>query len=442
MAAPPRPLAGAWDLNASTPDWAWIRPLPGGVPVDVGFAAACDLVQLPPSKSHAQRMLLLAALLPGVHDIHGIDTGLDVQATLRAVRALGAGADEDGDRVRIRGLGAAAGSLRGAIHCGENGTLLRTIGTIVPALGGSVVLDAAPGLRRRPVEPLLTAWQAMGIQHAGDWPLTTRAPGALPLLPQRTDARVTTQVATGLLLAIALRGGGTLVVESPGSRDYLLVTTAVLRAFGFAVDLREAGADLTFAISGSAAVRRALQVPRDPSARAFVAALACMHGHPVPAALADMGACEHPDAGIDADLARLSVPGEVTLAGLAARPDSVPALACAAACRSGTTHLPGLAVLRVKESDRLEQLARGLTACGARCNIVDQGLSIAGPLQPASGPVTVECAPDHRIVMALALMGTVLPEGIRMPHPHCVAKSWPTFWAWLSRVAHVVRWDG
>jgi 5-enolpyruvylshikimate-3-phosphate synthase len=41
--------------------------------------------------------------------------------------------------------------------------------------------------------------------------------------------------------------------------------------------------------------------------------------------------------------------------------------------------------------------------------------------------------------MALALLGTVLPAGIRLTHAACVAKSWPTFWDWLARVAQVER---
>ena len=409
------------------------------MPPDLGFGAVHDLAQLPPSKSHAQRMLLLAAFVPGVHKLRGIGAGLDVQATLRAIRALGATAEERGDVVHVRGIDCGAKPLQARVHCAENGTLLRSLGVIVPALGGAVALDADEALRRRPLQPLLDAWQALGVVHGTDWPLSTVAPAVPPALPQRVDGRVTTQVATGLLLALALRGGGSLVVESPGSRDYLQVTAAVLRDFGFAVDVRAQGADLAFAVRGAATRNAVLDVPRDPSARCFVLALAALQELAVPPVLAVADAAEHPDAAVDADFARLRAPGDIVLEGLAGRPDSVPALAVAAAFRRGTTHMPGLSVLRGKESDRLDQLARGITACGASCHIEDEGLVVTGPLAPPGAPAVVDCAPDHRIVMALALLGTVLPAGIRLTHAACVAKSWPTFWDWLTRVAQVER---
>lgn len=413
--------------------------MPGGVPHDLGFAAAGDLAQLPPSKSHAQRMLLLAALVPGVHELRGIGTGLDVQATLRAVRALGATVEERPDGVQVRGVDPSAQPLLARVHCAENGTLLRALGVIVPALGGAVALDADEALRRRPLQPLFDAWQALHVVRGTGWPLCTVAPPAPPVLPHRVDGSVTTQVATGLLLALALRGGGSLVVESPGSRDYLQVTAAVLRAFGFTVGVRAEGADLAVAIHGAAHRATVLDVPRDPSARCFVLALAALHGRAVPHALAVADAAEHPDAAVDGDFALLERAGDLVLRGLAARPDSVPALAVAAACREGDTHMPGLAVLRGKESDRLDQLARGLTTCGARCRVEDEGLVVTGPLVAPGTAMVVDCAPDHRIVMALALLGTVLPAGIRLPHAACVAKSWPSFWDWLARVARVER---
>ena len=420
----------------------WVRPRAGGVPADLGFTTDADLPQLPASKSHAQRMVLLAGMLDGEREIVGVGDSLDVRHALRAAAALGAEVLGHEDAVVVRGLPWRERPPRGVVACGENATLLRTLGTLVPALGGALELQADAGLQRRPHQPLFDTWRAMGIVHRSSWPLATASPRALPALPRGVDASLTTQVATGLVLALALRGGGALVVERPGSRDYLQVTARVLRDFGFEVTLRAVGQDLHVAVDGSATSKRKLVVPRDPSARAFVCSLAALHALPVPAVLRSLGALEHPDHGIDADLERLLGAGTVELSGLAARPDSVPALAVAAAARVGVTRMPHLAALRTKESDRLAQLEQGLRACGARCSVVGNGLVVEGPPRSPAGPVHVDCAPDHRIVMALALLGTVLPHGIRLPHADCVAKSWPSFWAWLGRVAHVAREPG
>lgn len=48
---------------------------------------------------------------------------------------------------------------------------------------------------------------------------------------------------------------------------------------------------------------------------------------------------------------------------------------------------------------------------------------------------------DHRVVVALALLGTVLPGGVALAHAEAAAKSWPGFFAWLGRVAEV-RYGG
>lgn len=428
---------------APVQDAVWVRPRVDGVPPHLGFPSPVDIGLLPSSKSHAQRMLLLASVLTGTHEFSGIGAGLDVAATLRAIQMLGADIAMADDRVRVVGIDAAQQPPVAEVDCAESGTLLRALGAIVPALGGAVSLHAAGGLRRRPLRALFEAWDAMGINHGKSWPLRTQMPVAPPRLPGRVDGSSTTQVATGLLLALAVRGGGTLVVESPGSRDYLQVTAQVLRGFGFAIESRPQGADLEFQVGARALRVGTHEVPRDPSARAFVAALAAMHRVPVPAAVAVAAAVEHPDADIDDDLLRLLAPGAITLGELAMRPDSVPAIACTAATRTGTTHMPGLATLRGKESDRLDQLARGLSACGARTLVVADGLVVNGPLpRSGSAPVVVDCAPDHRIVMALALLGTILPAGIVLPHASCVAKSWPAYWDWLGRVATVARGPG
>jgi hypothetical protein len=44
---------------------------------------------------------------------------------------------------------------------------------------------------------------------------------------------------------------------------------------------------------------------------------------------------------------------------------------------------------------------------------------------------------DHRVVMALALLGAVLPSGVVVDHAEAVSKSWPEYFAWLARCAEV-----
>src|SRR6185295_11817622 len=80
--------------------------------------------------------------------------------------------------------------------------------------------------------------------------------------------------------------------------------------------------------------------------------------------------------------------------------DEYPIFAVAAAAAKGTTRMTGLAELKVKESDRLAAIARGLRACGAKVAEVADGLEIEGANGALPGGTTVDAALDHRIAMA------------------------------------------
>jgi 3-phosphoshikimate 1-carboxyvinyltransferase len=115
-------------------------------------------------------------------------------------------------------------------------------------------------------------------------------------------------------------------------------------------------------------------------------------------------------------------------ADLADAPDAVPALAAVAALAPGETAIRGVAHLRHKESDRLTALAGELGRLGAEVRELPGGLRIRGGALRGG---EVDPRGDHRIAMALALIGLVVP-GIAVRDPGCVTKSYPTFWDDLS----------
>ncbi len=181
-----------------------------------------------------------------------------------------------------------------------------------------------------------------------------------------------------------------------------------------------------------------LAIPVDASARVFPLALAALHGMDGGLALPGIPGDPHPDWAVDGDLRSLAAAGEETLElrELASRPDCVPALAVVAANRPGFTRFLGLPALRKKESDRLAAMALGIEAAGATCAELPDGLIVEGPLVfPPGGPAALPTAPDHRVVMALSLLGTLGP--VLVQHSSAVAKSWPGFFDWLGRVAVV-----
>ena len=111
-------------------------------------------------------------------------------------------------------------------------------------------------------------------------------------------------------------------------------------------------------------------------------------------------------------------------------PDQVPTLAALAPFCRGTTELRGAAHLRLKESDRIAAMASELRRAGATAEERPDGLVVPGlwaSLPPPGDPVRIESWGDHRIAMAMTLVGLCRP-GLSIASPEVVAKSYPGFW--------------
>ncbi|MCB9871318.1 MAG: hypothetical protein H6837_15790 [Planctomycetes bacterium] len=398
-----------------------VAPLPHGVPADAGAP------ELPPSKSHAQRALCLAAFLPGDITVEGVPDGRDAAVLQRAL-------------VNWRA---------GPVDLEDNGTALRVLSVLVPLAGEACVLHGHARLRARGAAASLAFLRSCGALVDEGWPLRVDGRGVAWPSTLEVDARHTTQTASGVLLGAGVRLARAseprcVVIRAPTAPGYLAVTVEVLRTFGFAVALEEEGADLRVELHGYTAPvgEQRYRVPADPSSAVFVRTLLAMHGMSAPM---DAAPTAHPDARFDEDVQRLcgAAPGaEVELEGLRSRPDGFPCLAALAALRPGRTVLAGAPALRDKESDRIAAMARALEALGATCRELPDGLVVDGPLPEAHGAIRVPAPPDHRVVMAVALLGTRLPHGLEVENPEAVAKSWPRFFDWLGRVAVVERPDG
>ena len=82
-----------------------------------------------------------------------------------------------------------------------------------------------------------------------------------------------------------------------------------------------------------------------------------------------------------------------------------------------------------------------LSALGVTCTELPNGLVVEGPIPVHGSPVAVPTPDDHRVVMAVALLGTRIPGGIEIQNPEAADKSWPSYFDWLATVAEVT-WIG
>ena len=457
------------DSGSATPRAMRVTPRTAGI-------EASPLAGVPRSKSHTQRALLIGAARGGATTIRRPLVAIDTVTLATALTALGAPAARAGGSEHSAGetwtvTGGLKHGVVGRVDVEENGTALRTLSMVVPLCGGRLSLDARPGLRRRPHAGAWTTLRSWGARvQTEEWPVQIDGSSLVLPDPLQIDIANTTQFASGALLGLAARHRLGLPTPTAArlraARDpgYLELTASMLRASGFELETQtepataDRDAVVRCQLQGWQAVKPwTVDVPIDPSSATFAHVLAALHRHQnseaewhlQPArdrtARAEAGRAEtgepdpHPERAVVHDIRHLlgAPPGSrLELDGVSERPDAFPALAVLAAHRPHTTRFANLSVLRGKESDRIAAIERGLHACGVECDSTPDSLTVTGPIR-RRGPVVIPCPPDHRIVMAFALLGSVLDGGVEVDQPQAVQKSWPKFFEWLGAFATV-----
>lgn len=412
-------------------------------------------VRVPGDKSISHRALMFGGIASGETRITGLLEGEDVLRTGDAMRAFGARIDRSGGEWIVRGVG--NGCLlepEAPLDFGNAGTGSRlTMGLAgVYDMRTTFVGDAS--LSGRPMKRVLDPLRQMGVQveaAPGDrMPITLRGPRHAAPITYRVPM-ASAQVKSAVLLAGLNTPGITTVVEPVMTRDH---TEKMLAGFGAEIEVetyREGIRNIRIQGQGKLAGQTIL-VPGDPSSAAFplVAALVVPGSDIVienvlmnptrtglVATLIEMGAsielANRRDAGGEevadmrvrsSDLRGVSVPADRAPSMI----DEYPVLAVAAAFAEGETVMEGLEELRVKESDRLAAVARGLEANGVECRESEASLSVKGrPGGRGIGGGTVATHLDHRIAMAFLVMGLAAEKPVTVDDRAMIATSFPQF---------------
>lgn len=427
-------------------------------------------VIVPGDKSVSHRAALFALLASGPCRASGWLASADTLASLGAVAALGARVARHGDRIMVDASTAPAICLRRGgepllIDCANSGTTARLLCGLLagwlPPDGPGVVLDGDASLRGRPMSRVVEPLRAMGasIEWLGaEGRLPLRVRGAALRGVVHTLAVPSAQLKSALLLAGLHASGETIVDGGGDSRDH---TERLLAAMGAAPD-RGPGDRLTVRAPRGLAPYD-LAVPADPSTAAFfLVAAAMVPGSRLTVCGQALGpgrtgaldvlraagaqveirrtaAADDParepagDVSVGAGPLRAFTIGAAEVPGLV---DELPVLAVLATRCAGTTVISGAQELRVKESDRIALMARGLRALGADLEERPDGLVIHGPTVLRGGtptvPVLHETGGDHRIAMALAVAALVAAGDSALDDPDCVAVSFPGFFPTLA----------
>jgi len=417
-------------------------------------------VAVPGDKSISHRALMLGGLAVGESRVSGLLEGEDVLATARAMRALGAEVAREGKgdwRIAGSGVGGLAEPAV-TLDMGNAGTGARLLMGLVASHPITCQFTGDASLRARPMARIARPLERMGARFIARegcrLPLTVI--GAAEPLPIAYRLPVpSAQVKSAVLLAGLNAPGETRVIEPQPTRDH---SERLLRHFGASVrsEIGPDGARIIGVTGQPELTGREVVVPGDPSSAAFlVVAGLIVPGSRLTVAgvgvnplrtglhdtLAEMGASitianrreqggePVADLVVEAgDLRGVEVPA----ARAPTMIDEYPILAVAAACAEGETLLRGLGELRVKESDRLDAIARGLAACGVAVEAGEDWLRIEGVGGPPPGGGLVAARLDHRIAMAFLVLGLATRAPVAIDDGRPIDTSFPGFVALVN----------
>lgn len=395
-------------------------------------------VTVPPSKSMAHRALLCAGLAAGTTQIQGILPSQDMEATCRALTALGASIARQGSLARVQGVAGRPKAPQGPVDCGESGSTLRFLIPAFALASAPARLTGRGRLPQRPLGPYGAIFHGQGLPFAQD---ETGVSFQGPLAPgdYGLPGDVSSQFISGLLFALPLLPGDSHIRIQPPfeSRGYVNMTLQVMDAFGVQAAFLDG---LTLHVPGNqlfTAPAAPFLVEGDDSQAAFFLTLDAILGDVSVAGLSPRSI--QGDRVMGEILPRCGhVPGQPPrplapfVADLGDCPDLGPILMTLGLFCRGESRLLNAGRLRLKESDRGTAMAQELSKLGGQASLAGDEIRIRqSKLRP--GPA-LSSHGDHRIAMALAVaaLGARIPADIQ--GAEAVEKSYPDFWKDLAAI--------
>jgi len=419
-------------------------------------SALHGVIRAPGDKSISHRALMLAAMSTGCSRITGLLAADDLACTVGALRQCGVVVTVDSRHdYLVEGLGVTGLSEPSdVIHFGNSGTAARLLMGVVAGHPMQVIFTGDKSLRSRPMDRVAEPLMRMGamVKTARHGGLPALISGAMPPLPITYRLPVpSAQVKSAVLLAGLGAPGKTTVIERIPTRDH---TEKLLKVFGAEITVKEEVGESHITLVGQPELSaQNVTVPGDPSSAAFplVAALITPDSEVLVQGvgmnerrtglfecLREMGAelesvpvasaCGEPVADLTARTSRLRAV-EVPPGRAPSMIDEYPILAVAAACANGATVMHGLGELRVKESDRLASVVKGLNNCGVEALVDGDTLTVigVGPDNVPVGAGKVVTHHDHRVAMAFLTLGLAGKQPVTVDDGSMIASSYPGF---------------
>ncbi|HZA48105.1 MAG TPA: 3-phosphoshikimate 1-carboxyvinyltransferase [Nitrososphaera sp.] len=401
-------------------------------------------VRCPSSKSYSHRAIAIASLADQPSTITHVLMARDTLATLSGCAAFGADIKYRATKMRIKGSHC-LNPPENVINAENSGTTIR----ILTAMSGLVrtgytVLTGDESLRCRPMQPLLDALRQLGVEA-----YSTKENGMPPIIVKGggikggtavVDGSISSQFISGLLI-VGIYADSEIVIKVHGrlvSKPYIQATLATMKHFGVSID--HSPDMLEYYIKNTRYHGTRFDVPSDFSTAALILAAGALAGEK----LRVNGLNFHMPQGdsriidilkkmgcriiADEEKGEAVIRGADRLEGgdfnLADTPDLLPVVSILALKATTPVTITGVAHARVKETDRISNIAAELIKFGAVINEFRDGLKITPPVVIKNA--SLEAYNDHRLFMAFTI-ASMMTEKSRVAGAQSVDVSYPNF---------------
>ena len=413
-------------------------------------------IRVPGDKSISHRSIIFGSLATGETKVYDILRGEDVLSTIQVFRDLGVSIQDDGDVIRIQGVGFQGLQVPTApLDMGNSGTSIRLISGVLAGQDFSVTMVGDDSLSKRPMDRVAIPLRQMGVEIAGQGerdcpPLHEKGTHQLQPIHYRLPV-ASAQVKSALIFAALQAEGKSTIIEKERTRDH---TEDMIRQFGGEIQVD----GKTIHIQGGQEFEgQTVIVPGDISSAAFwlVAGLILPESEikienvginqtrtGILDVIQEMGGDltveDRDEKAVSASLTvktsslkGIRIDGEL----IPRLIDELPIIALLATQANGQTVIADAEELRVKETDRIQVVADSLNAMGANVVPTEDGMIITGPT-PLHG-ADLETFGDHRIGMMAAIAALLVSDGnVVLDRAEAINTSYPSFFEDLETLLH------
>ena len=424
-----------------------------------------DVINVPPSKSHTIRALIIACLCEGESKIYNPLASADCLSTANVIPQFGAQIEFEKDYWTVKGAGKNFHASDDVVNVGNSGSLLYFLSPVAATLDAVTIFTGDKSIRSRPVSHVADVINQLGAKsfvanpNGKTCPLVVQGK-AKPNKTVKTEGSVSSQYITGLMLgATRLNGTMKIKLSNPKETPYLTMTKLWLEKFG--VDCFISPDFKNIKVKGGTSLKaQDVTIPSDWEAVAFPLVAAILTNSQITIENVDSSGSQGDDKIVqvlcdlgasilwDKEKNLLTVnkteekefvlsaekfPSSTYEIKISDFPDAICALAVAACFTKGTVVFTDIDGCRKKETDRIKVMTSELKKLGADIIDANDKLIVKGSVLHGG---LVESYDDHRVAMSLAVLGLALNENesVEIKNAECCSVSFPNFYNVMKQI--------